>query len=127
MSTDRVRLAIPASGAYLSLARAATAGICARLDFPIDRLEDVGLAVDEAASLLLLDAVPDTELVIQWQPSGDGLAITIESVSSSGRTPRTTTFAWTVLSALASEVSAELDSGHVRLTLRADRDEVPVP
>lgn len=126
MSTDRVRLTIPASSAYLSLARAATAGLCARLDFPIDRLEDVGLAVDEAVSLLLLDAVPGSDLEIRWQPTGDALAITIESVSSSGRPPRTTTFAWTVLTALASQVTATVTDGRVQLTLRADRSEVPV-
>lgn len=127
MSTDRVRLTFPASSAYLSLARATTAGVCSRLDFPIDRLEDVGLAVDEAVSLLLLDAVPDSDLVLHWEPAAAGVSITIESVSSSGRPPRTTTFAWTVLSALASDVSAEAVDGRVRLTLRADRQEVTVP
>ena len=60
------RTADPASSAYLSLARAATAGICARLDFPLDRLDDLTLAVDEAASLLLLDSRPGTELVCAW-------------------------------------------------------------
>lgn len=123
---DRVELQIPASSAYLSLARATTTGVCARLDFPIDRLEDLSLAVDEAISLLLLDAVPGTELVCAWEPLAGGVRIDITSTSSSGRTPRTTTFAWTVLNALVNEASASIADGRVTVSLAADRDAVEV-
>lgn len=126
-SPDQVQLRIPASSAYLALARATTAGVCARSDFTLDRLEDLSLAVDEAISLLLLDAVPGTELDCVWQPADGGVQVQITSVSSSGRTPRTTTFAWTVLSALVNQASAAIADGRVTLTLAADREPVSVP
>lgn len=122
-----VRLHIPASSAYLSLARAATAGVCARLDFPLDRLEDLTLAVDEALALLLLDAVPGTGIDCAWEPTPDGVVVAITSTSSSGRTPRTTTFAWTVLAALVTSATAEITDGRVTLLMTADRTQVTVP
>lgn len=124
--SGRVFLRIPAASSYLSLARATTAGVCAGLDFPLERLEDLSLAVDEAISLLLLDAVPGTDLECSWEPTAGGVLISITSTSSSGRTPRTTTFAWTVLTALVSQASAGIEDGRVTLTLRADRTLVAV-
>ena len=125
-SPDSVRLQIPASSAFLSLARATTTGVCARLDFQLDRLEDLSLAVDEAISLLLLDAVPGTDLICTWEPMDGGVRIDLTSTSSSGRTPRTTTFAWTVLKALVNEASALIEDGRVTVSLTADRDPVGV-
>lgn len=125
--TDAVELQIPASSAYLSLARAATASACARLDFPLERLEDVTLAVDEAVALLLLDAVPEHPLVCRWWSRPGGIGVEISATSSSGRTPRTTTFAWTVLSALVNEATARIDGDVVTVLLVADREQVAVP
>ncbi len=121
-----MRLSIPASSAYLSLARAATSGVCARLDFPLERLDDLSLAVDEAISLLLLDAAPGTEIVCRWQPQDDGVSISVSSTSSSGRVPRTTTFAWAVLSALVDSVSADIGGDQVTITMAAQRAEAAV-
>jgi len=124
--SGHVHLRIPAASSYLALARATTAGVCAGLDFPLERLEDLSLAVDEAISLLLLDSVPGTDLECSWQPTDDGVLIAITSTSSSGRTPRTTTFSWTVLTALVSEANAAIEDGRVTLTLQANRELVSV-
>ena len=115
-----IRLTIPASSAYLSLARAATSAVCARMDFSIEKIEDTTLAVNEAASLLLVDAQPDSDLEISWQNSTDGLLVELVSQGKSGRPPRRTTFAWTVLSALVDEVDAVLAEERIRLTLTVD-------
>ena len=50
---DVVRLQLPAIGAYLSVLRTATAGLAARLDFTLEEIEDLRIAVDEACALLL--------------------------------------------------------------------------
>ena len=50
---DVVRLRLPAVGAYLSVLRTATAGLAARLDFTLDEIEDLRIAVDEACAMLL--------------------------------------------------------------------------
>jgi serine/threonine-protein kinase RsbW len=120
-SQGPVALHIPAASAYLALARAATAAVCARLDFPVDLLEDTALAVDEAASLLLQDAVAGSELTCSWTPDGDDLLIQVTSESQSGRTPRETTFAWTVLTALVNGVTADLADNRVTLSLTVSK------
>ena len=49
---------MPAEGAYLSVLRTATAGLAARLDFTLDEIEDLRIAVDEACAMLLPQALP---------------------------------------------------------------------
>ena len=62
----------PANGAVVVLIRAAISAMCARLDFTIDRIEDVKLAVDEAAALLLSDAPDGAELDVRFTPGRPG-------------------------------------------------------
>ncbi|MFD0854991.1 anti-sigma factor, partial [Actinomadura adrarensis] len=49
---DVVTVKLPAAGAYLSVLRTATAGLAARLDFTLDEIEDLRIAVDEACAML---------------------------------------------------------------------------
>ena len=59
---DRVTVRMPAEGAYLSVLRTATAGLAARLDFTLDEIEDLRIAVDEACAMLLSQARPGGSL-----------------------------------------------------------------
>ena len=116
---DAVELRLPADGAYLSVLRTATAGLAARLDFTLDEIEDLRIAVDEACALLLPDAVPDAHLNCSFTLSPGSLAVTVTVPSRTGRVPRRNTFAWTVLTALAGEVDASVGKdGLVSVTLR---------
>ena len=115
---DIVELRLPADGAYLSVLRTATAGLAARLDFTLDEIEDLRIAVDEACALLLPDAVPDADLVCVFALSHQALSVTVTVPSRTGRMPRRNTFAWAVLSALAGDVDARADDdGRVSVTL----------
>ena len=58
---DQVTVRMPAEGAYLSVLRTATAGLAARLDFTLDEIEDLRIAVDEACAMLLSQAVPGSQ------------------------------------------------------------------
>jgi serine/threonine-protein kinase RsbW len=106
---DFVEVTIPAVGAYLSVLRTATAGLAARLDFTLDEIEDLRIAVDEACAMLLQKAVPETSLTCRFDLDGEALAITVSALTLDGRTPARDTFAWTVLNALAGEVDAVAD------------------
>jgi serine/threonine-protein kinase RsbW len=115
---DVVELRLPADGAYLSVLRTATAGLAARLDFTLDEIEDLRIAVDEACALLLPDAVPGASMSCVFSLSGDSLAVTVTVPSQTGRVPRRNTFAWTVLTALAGDVDTAVgDDGTVSVTL----------
>jgi serine/threonine-protein kinase RsbW len=120
---DVVELRLPADGAYLSVLRTATAGLAARLDFTLDEIEDLRIAVDEACAMLLPDAVEGAQLVCQFAMSPEALGITVSVLTHTGRLPRRNTFAWTVLSALAGEVDAQAaEDGTVSVMLHKQRD-----
>jgi serine/threonine-protein kinase RsbW len=118
---DVVELTLPAQSAYLSVLRTATAGLAARLDFTLDEIEDLRIAVDEACAMLLPDAVPGEPLVCRFALDWDCLEVAVVARSRAGRPPARDSFAWTVLTALAGEVDATADSGSVTVTLRKRR------
>jgi serine/threonine-protein kinase RsbW len=107
---DVVSVRIPANGAYLAVLRTATAGLAARLDFTLEEIEDLRMAVDEACALLLSGAVGGTDLACAFELDPDGLRIAVTVASRDGVLPRRDTFAWTVLTALAGGVDAHVDA-----------------
>jgi serine/threonine-protein kinase RsbW len=106
---DHVQLSLPAESAYLSVLRTATAGLAARLDFTLDEIEDLRIAVDEACAMLLAQAIPGTSLECGFDLGADNMTITVSVVAAEPGIPAKDTFAWTVLSALAGSVDSRLD------------------
>jgi len=122
--TTPIRLTIPATAAWVVLVRTATTAVCARMDFGMDRLEDVRLAVDEVASLLIKDAEPDTDLECTLIPSDNGqLDLILSAQTKTGTLPATNSFSWTVLTALVDDVSAVVDANKLSIHLRASASE----
>jgi len=110
---DFVEVSIPADGAYLSVLRTATAGLAARLDFTLDEIEDLRIAVDEACAMLLQHNLPRTSLTCRFDLAPAELAITVSAPTADGRAPAKDTFAWTVLTALAGQVEATTQGDNV--------------
>ena len=63
-----VELRLPADSAYASVLRTTTAGLAARLDFTIDDIEDLRIAVGEANAMVLEHADAGTDLVCALPP-----------------------------------------------------------
>jgi serine/threonine-protein kinase RsbW len=119
---DRVTIRMPAEGAYLSVLRTATAGLAARLDFTLDEIEDLRIAVDEACAMLLAQATDDSTLECDFELSRDTMTISVSAESTLGQPPAKDTFAWTVLTALAGTVDSHVGSdGRVTIVLRKSR------
>jgi serine/threonine-protein kinase RsbW len=118
MPTDHVEMRVPASGAYVSVLRTAAAGLAARLDFTIDDIEDLRIAVDEACAVILPLAETDARLSARFDLEPGRLQVAVSVPSAATEPPSRNTFAWTVLTALAGEVDASVDDGTVTLTLR---------
>jgi serine/threonine-protein kinase RsbW len=121
MSTDHVELRVPASGAYVSVLRTAVAGLAARLDFTVDDIEDLRIAVDEACAVLLPLAAADARLSARFDLEPGRLQVAVSVPSETTEPPSRNTFAWTVLKALAGEVEATVDDGKLTLTLRKEQ------
>ena len=119
---DQVTIRMPAEGAYLSVLRTATAGLAARLDFTLDEIEDLRIAVDEACAMLLPQAIPGTNLECGFDLGAEEMTITVSVVAAQPRIPARDTFAWTVLSALAGTVDSRLGpDDHVAIMMRKHR------
>jgi serine/threonine-protein kinase RsbW len=119
---DFVQLRLPADGAYLSVLRTATAGLAARLDFTLDEIEDLRIAVDEACAMLLPDAVEGGDLSCLFTLTENALVVSVSVPTTDGRLPSRDTFAWTVLNALAGEVDAAADEkDRVTITMTKKR------
>jgi serine/threonine-protein kinase RsbW len=116
---DVVVITLPADSAYLSVLRTATAGLAARLDFTIDEIEDLRIAVDEACAMLLPQAVPGADITCEFQLDGGSIRVAVSVLTVDGRQPSRDTFAWTVLSALAGDVDSDADPDRrITITLR---------
>lgn len=107
---DVVAVRLPATAAYLAVLRTTTASLAARLDFTLDEIEDLRIAVDEASCLLLVGVEPDAELSAVFEMTGDAINITVSAPSTTGHGPARDSFAWTVLSALAGQVDSWTES-----------------
>ena len=119
---DNVTVRMPADGAYLSVLRTATAGLAARLDFTLDDIEDLRIAVDEACAMLLSHAIPGSSLECSFTLSPDDLTVTVSVPCLNPRPPSGDTFAWTVLSALAGTVEAQAGPGdRLAIVMRKSR------
>jgi serine/threonine-protein kinase RsbW len=106
---DAVEIRLPADSAYLSVLRTATAGLAARLDFTLDEIEDLRIAVDEACAMLLPSAVEMAQLTCTFELGPETLDVTVTLPTTRGQLPERDTFSWTVLTALAGEVDTGLD------------------
>jgi serine/threonine-protein kinase RsbW len=107
---DVVSIRLPAAGAYLSVLRTATAGLAARLDFTLDEIEDLRIAVDEACGLLLSNAVPGAQLQCEFELTAGLIRVSVSVETLDHGPPARDTFAWTVLTALAGEVDSRVDA-----------------
>jgi serine/threonine-protein kinase RsbW len=110
-AADYVHVRMPAESAYLSVLRTATAGLAARLDFTLDEIEDLRIAIDEACAMLLAQAIPGTDLECGFELGADQVTITVSVTAAEPKMPARDTFAWTVLSALAGTVDSRLGPG----------------
>lgn len=115
--TSEVVLRLPADPAYLSVLRTTAAALGARLDLTLEEVEDVRVAVDEAAALVLgrPPVRRDGTLGATFEVGPGRLAVLVHGPA--GSLPGRGEVAWAVLEALADEVAVVdvLDGSAVRL------------
>lgn len=115
--TGQVVLTVPADSIYLSVVRTAAAGLGARLDFTLDDIEDLRIAVDEACALLLKQARPGSTLTVDFSLAAAALRVTVTATCDTPRLPSRDGFSWTVLSALTSTLDMWLDGARLVIML----------
>jgi serine/threonine-protein kinase RsbW len=117
-----VELRLPADSAYVSVLRTTTAGLAARLDFTIDDIEDLRIAVGEASAMVLPEADPGSALLAEFYLGPGRLTVRVSVTGSEIGEPDYDSFAWQVLDTLARTASAEVagDSFTVTLSMAAE-------
>ena len=113
MDTDIV-LWVPARTSSIHLLRTVAASAGARFDLSVDDIDDIRLAVTEAASQLLLTSRPRSRLCLRLAPEGHGVRLTVTIEGEPQATPLGSrasaqdtleaSLAWQVLLALGEEV-----------------------
>jgi serine/threonine-protein kinase RsbW len=113
-----VELRLPADSAYVSVLRTTTAGLAARLDFPIDDIEDLRIAVGEASAMVLPEADAAGDLLCRFYMRPGELTVSV-GVTSSRAIAQVDydSFAWQVLSTLATRAAAEAADGFFSVSL----------
>jgi serine/threonine-protein kinase RsbW len=108
---------LPADSAYVAVLRIATAGIAARLDFTLDDIEDLRMAVGEASAMLLDRARPGGQLIARFHLSDGRIEVRVSADAIRPSPPDTDSFAWQVLTTTASDVSAEVTDDLLTIAL----------
>jgi serine/threonine-protein kinase RsbW len=112
-----VELRLPADGVYVSVVRTTTAGLAARLDFLIDDIEDLRIAVGEACAMVLPEADLDSRLVCSYYLSPGRLTVEVAVSAASPGQPDYDSFAWQVLNTMASGAKADTSGGRFAVSL----------
>lgn len=118
-STGRadVELRVPADSAYASVLRTITAGLAARLDFTLDDIEDLRMAVGEASAIVLDAAAAEADLTARFWLGRRTITVRVEAPGAGSALEQKDDFAWQVLTTLADEASAETVNGAYAITL----------
>ena len=116
-----VELRLPAESAYVAVLRMTTAGLAARLDFTLDDIEDLRMAVGEACALVLENANPQGDMYAAFDLSDGSIRVSVSADSSHDSDPDQESFGWQVLTALTSDVltSTEGRQRWVSFTVRS--------
>ena len=112
-----VELRLPADSAFASVLRTTTAGLAARLDFPIDDIEDLRIAVGEASAMVLPEAATGSDLTCRFFMAPGRLTVTVAVGVEGPVSPDYDSFAWQVLTTLASHAAADNADGTFAITL----------
>jgi serine/threonine-protein kinase RsbW len=117
---EEALLDVPARSDLLALLRTVVADLAARRGFSYDAIEDLRIAVSEAATFLLGAASPASRLQLRVSPSLDGLTVGLSTDAPTDVWPppgTDRTLAWQVLSALTDEAVLVTDAGTPALHL----------
>lgn len=112
-----VELRVPADSAYASVLRTTTAGLAARLDFQIDDIEDLRIAVSEASAMVLPSAAPKSDLTCKFFMRPGSLTVSMSVPVEAPVDLQYDSFAWQVLTTLATDASADSSDGQFTVSV----------
>ena len=124
-SLDPVVVTIPARPGFVHVLRTVVASVAARLDLAMDGVEEMRIAIDEAAALLLHLHAPATVLRAELTADATWLTIRLSSdvaISSDWPPPGTEdAWPWRVISGLCDEAGFDVSAAGPQVWMRRRR------
>ena len=103
---ERLELRVPITPTQLPAVRAMVGDLAMRMDYDLDAVEDLRLAVDEASAILSLVSLGDAPLTVVFETSRAGLHIEAWVPTVEGKEVPRDGFGWAVLGTLVDAVDA---------------------
>ena len=103
---ERLELRVPTTPTQLPAVRAMAGDLAMRMDYDLDAVEDLRLAVDEACAILSAIVSEDRRLTVVFETSHEGLHIDAWVPTTQSTDVPRDGFGWTVLRTLVDEVEA---------------------
>lgn len=124
VSTDHIRLTIPAVLAYVRLPRVAIAGLATRSGFSYDEVEDLRLAIGEVCQVLLDGADREGTLSIEFAVSRGDMEVDVVASGPAGRHDGVAEkMAEQILSATVGKLEVSDEGRRIRFRKTAAEDE----
>jgi serine/threonine-protein kinase RsbW len=101
---ERLELRVPTTPTQLPAVRAMAGDLAMRMDYDLDAVEDLRLAVDEACATLVLVAAADARLTVVFETTRAGLHIDAWVPTAEGTDVPRDGFGWAVLQTLVDNV-----------------------
>ena len=101
---ERLELRVPTTPTQLPAVRAIAGDLAMRMDYDLDSVEDLRLAVDEACATLALVADGDARLTVVFETTRTGLHIDAWVPAAEGTDVPRDGFGWAVLQTLVDNV-----------------------
>lgn len=103
---ERLELRVPTTATQLPAVRAMAADLAMRMDYDLDSVEDLRLAVDEACATLTLVGDGGSPLTVVFETTGTGLHIEAWVPTLDGVEVPRDGFGWAILETLVDAVDA---------------------
>jgi serine/threonine-protein kinase RsbW len=127
-SLGPVVVTVPASPGFVHVLRTVVASVSARIELSLDVVEEMRIAIDEAAALLLHLHAPATTLRAELIADAAGLTIRLSSdvaVSSDWPPPGTEdAWPWRVITGLCDEAGFDVSTNGPAVWMRRVRSDV---
>jgi serine/threonine-protein kinase RsbW len=101
---DRLELRVPTTATQLPAVRAMAGDLAMRMDYDLDAVEDLRLAVDEACATLAAVSLGDVPLTVVFETTRAGLHIEAWVPTAEGQDVPRDGFGWAVLATLVDAV-----------------------
>lgn len=124
MIPQTVLLRVPPSADHMALLRATVSSFAAREEFTIDQVDDLRMAVEEAAILLLRRSSGEA-LTLRMTAFNSEVEVELHTaVDTSTPVLDRASFTWKILEALSDELRSETTGSHGRVVLTKQRPEL---